>query len=243
MVLDFGIGQGGALDGTPHHRLGAAVDLMGGDELVELGDDRRFGRIVHGGVAVGPVAQHAQAPELLGLGFDPPRGVLAAARAKFGLGDLVLAPPVGPKLLFDLPFDGQAVAVPAWHIVDVVAQSEARADDEILQQLVERVADMDRPVGVGRPIMQNVQRRARRLPGGSRFGIQITPSLQNTRLQLGQAATHGKRRLGKEDGFAIVAGAKFGVVGHQGSSQGHGQGDGPGARRTLERSRRVTPGA
>ena len=55
VVLDLGVGQGRALHRTPHHRLRAAVDLAGGDELHELGDDCSLGREVHGGVAPVPV--------------------------------------------------------------------------------------------------------------------------------------------------------------------------------------------
>ena len=207
MIFDLGVGQRGALHRAPHHRLGAAIELAGGDELVELRDDGRLARIVHGGVAVFPVADHPQAFETGHLDLDPVAGVLAAARAELGAGDLVLAPARSPQLLLDLPFDRQAVAVPAGPIVDVVAEREARADHEVLQRLLQGMADVDRAIGVGRAVVQHEQRRAGRLPGGAHGVVEIDPrpALQDLRFQPRQPRAHGKGRLGEEDGFAVVA--------------------------------------
>src|SRR4030095_6231764 len=58
-------------------------------------------------------------------------------------------------LLLDLPFDRQAMAVPARYVMAVLAQHLLGARDEILQDLVERMADMEGAVGVGRAVMQD----------------------------------------------------------------------------------------
>ena len=52
--------------------------------------DRRFGRVVHGGVAVGEIALHAEAAELLRLHVHPVRGVGAAFGAEIQHRDGVL---------------------------------------------------------------------------------------------------------------------------------------------------------
>ena len=91
VILDLGVGQGRALDRRPHDGLGAAIQLAGVLEPVELGDDGGLGREVHGGVSSRPVGGDAQALELLALDVDPAGGVVAAGLAEFFLGDLVLA--------------------------------------------------------------------------------------------------------------------------------------------------------
>ena len=214
VILDLGVGQGGALDRAPHHRLGAAVELARRHELVELRDDGRFGAIVHGGVAVFPVADHPQALEALPLNVDPVAGVFAAAGAEFGLGDLVLAPTLAAQFLFDLPLDRQAMAVPAGHIVDVVTQQEPRTDHEVLQGLLQGVTDMDRPVRIGRAVMQHEEGRPGPLALSAQGRIEVLrrPLRQDLRLLLRQAGAHGERRLGKEHGLAVVASGL--VVGH-----------------------------
>jgi hypothetical protein len=73
------------------------------------------------------------------------------ARNSIAPGVLVLA--LGAVLLLDLPFDRQAVAVPAGHVVGVVPASAA-SGRHVLQDLVERVADMNVAIRIGRPVMQ-----------------------------------------------------------------------------------------
>ncbi len=104
------------------------------------------------------------------------------------------------------------MAVPAGDVVDVIAEQEAAADDEILQRLVEGVADVDVAVGVGRAVVQDVEGRALGLTLFAQGGIEVAPLLDDRRFLLRQAAAHGEGRLGQEDGFAIVA-AGGGVAG------------------------------
>ena len=191
---------------------------------MELRDDGRLAAIVHGGVAVLPVAQDPQALEAVPLDVDPLAGIGAALLAEFGLGDLVLAAALAAQLLLDLPLDRQAVAVPAGHIVHVVAHGEARADHEVLQGLLQGVADMDGPVGVGRAVVQHEERRAGRLAGlaGGVVEVDLVPPGQDLRLLLRQACAHGEVGLGQKDGLAIVAPRLFGGIGALFSVVGHG---------------------
>ncbi|MNS72395.1 hypothetical protein D3C72_1058060 [compost metagenome] len=220
VILDLGIGQGRALDRRPHDGLGAAIQLARVLELVELGDDGRLGREVHGGVAVVEVAGDAQALELIALHVDPAGGVFTAGLAELRLGHLVLAAALGAELLLDLPLDRQAVAVPAGDVVDVIAQQEARTDHEVLQRLVQGVADVDVAVGVGRAVVQDVERRLLGLTRGAQVAVEVAPGGDDLRLLLRQPAPHGEGRLGQEDGVAIVAASCVGsgVVG----GVGHG---------------------
>ncbi len=160
LVLDLGLGERGLLHHRPHHRLRAAIELAGRGELHHLAGDLRLGRESHGRVGVVPVAVDAEALELLALHVDPVLGEGAAFLAELDhRPDVVLVLALGAVLLLDLPFDRQAVAVPARHIVGIVAEHLLRARDDVLQDLVERVADMDVAVGVGRAVMQDEFRR------------------------------------------------------------------------------------
>ena len=160
LVLDLGFGQRGLLDHRPHHRLGAAIELAGLGELQQLAGDQRLGAEVHREVGIVPVAGDAQALELLALHVDPVRGEVAAFVAELVDRDLVLVLALRAVLLLDLPLDRQAVAVPARHVVGVEALHLARAGDDVLQDLVERVADVDVAVGIGRAVMQHEFRAA-----------------------------------------------------------------------------------
>ena len=161
LVLDLGFCQRGALDHRPHDRLGAAVELAGSGDFQQLTSDTGFGFEIHGLVGLVEIALDAQALELLGLHIDPVLRPVAAflteldhRRRIFQIG-LLLA--LGAVVLFlDLPFDRQAVAIPARNVVGIKATHLERAGDHIFEDLVERVADMDVAIGIGRAVMQHI---------------------------------------------------------------------------------------
>ena len=56
---------------------------------------------------------------------------------------------------FDLVLDGQSVAVPARHVGGVETGQGFGADDDVLENLVQRVTDVDAAVGVRRAVVQH----------------------------------------------------------------------------------------
>ncbi len=52
-------------------------------------------------------------------------------------------------------FDWKPVTIPARHINGIITRHLFGADDDILQDFIQRGADMNIPVGIRRPIMQN----------------------------------------------------------------------------------------
>ena len=155
LVLDLGLGERGLLHHRPHHRLGAAIERAVGGELHQLARDLRLGRKAHRGVGIVPVALDAEALELLALHAEPVLGEGAAFGAEFVDRHRVLVLALGAVLLLDLPLDRQAVAVPARHVVGIVAEHLLRARHHVLEDLVERGADVDVAVGIGRAVMQD----------------------------------------------------------------------------------------
>jgi hypothetical protein len=107
-----------------------------------------------------PITENTQPLELGALHADPVFGELAAFVAEGDDGHLILVLAGGAVLFLDFPFDGQAVAVPAGHVVGVLAQHLLRAVDDVLEDLVERVADVQVAVGVGRAVVQHEARPA-----------------------------------------------------------------------------------
>src|SRR5512132_4613014 len=113
VILDLGFSQCRLLDHRPEHRLGASVERTAEQELAQLADDLRLCGEVHRRVGMRPVADDAEPPELLALHVDPVPGEGAALAAQLKNRYLVLALPLLAVALLDLPFDRQAVAVPA----------------------------------------------------------------------------------------------------------------------------------
>ncbi len=204
-VLDLGLGERGLLHDRPHHRLLAAVQLAGQQELAELAIDPGLGLMRHGGVGMVPVPDHAEALELAALDVDPVLGELAALASELGDRHRILVLAGLAIALLDLPFDRQAVAVPAWDVDGVLAQHLLAAVDHVLQDLVEGGAHVQVAVGVRRPVVEDELRAPRRRVAQPTIDVETLPPLQELGFARRQIGAHRKRRLGQEYCGAIVS--------------------------------------
>ena len=204
MVFDLGLGERGLLDDRPQDRLRALVEPAIDQELADLADDLRLGRIGHRRIGIVPVADDAEPLEVALLHLDPMRREVAAFAAELVDRHAVLRLVLRAVFLLDDPFDRQAVAVPARHIGRVLAEHLLRAVDDVLQDLVQRGAEMDVAIGVGRPVMQDEffapARRLAQPPVQTHF----LPAREDRRLALRQIAAHREIGLGQKNGRTII---------------------------------------
>jgi hypothetical protein len=86
----------------------------------------------------------------------------------------------------------------------ILAQHLLRAVDDVLEDLVERVADMDVAIGIRRAVMQHEFGLA--LGTGAQLAIEVarSPRFQDRRFLLRQIAAHGKVGLRQEDGVLVI---------------------------------------
>ncbi len=213
VILDLGFGERGLLDRRPHHRAEAAIEQLVGDEFEELARDHGFGAIIHRGVGLVPQSHAAQPLELGALHVDPVLGEGAAILAQHVDRHVVLRLAFLAVLFLDLPFDRQAMAVPARNVGRVVAEEAAASDHDVLQHLVEAGARMNLAVGVGRTVMQHEERAALRLFANAAVKVRRLPAREPFGLGFRQAGAHGKFGLGQEQRGAVIArvGRGFGL--------------------------------
>ena len=216
VILHLGLGQRGFLHRRPHHGFRALIQTAVHQQLHELLGNHRLGVVIHRQIGLFPFAGHAQPLEFLALDVDPAFGKTAAFLTEGDGVHVVLVQALRPVLFLDLPFDRQAVAIPARHIAAVLAHHLLRTDDEILEDLVERMADVQMPVGIGRAVMQDKRRSAGFLPQAV-IDADLFPAGKPVGLAAWQVGAHGKIGLGQKDGVAVIDG-RFGRVGaHLGS--------------------------
>src|ERR1043166_708591 len=107
---------------------------------------------------------------------------------------LVLGPAfaaaLGAILLLDLPFDRQAVAVPARHVVGIEAEHLLRARHHVFEDFVERGADVDVAVGIGRPVVKDEAWAAGSGAAQPTIDVEAPPALEQFRLLLGEPGAH-----------------------------------------------------
>ncbi len=210
MIFHLGIGQRGLFHRGPHHRLGAAIELAAFRKLQQFGNDGRFRREVHGEIGFFPITIDAQPLQLAGLHIHPMLGIGAAFGAEFLRRHLVLVLLLGAIGFLDLPFDRQAVAIPAGHIGHILAQQRLGAHHRILQDMVERVADVHVPVRIGGAVVIDEFFPALTRGAQLRIKVRRLPFGQDLRFLLRQAGLHRKVGLGQENGGAIIGRAHDG---------------------------------
>src|SRR5437773_4546532 len=160
----------------------APVEEALGDATPEDTHRLRLVRGIHGEVGTLPVAEDAEPLELRALDGDVAPRVGAAALADLELRELVLS----ADLALHLELDRQPVAVPPRHVGGEAPAHRAVLHNEVLQDLVERVADVDVAVGVRRPVVQDEA-------GTTGVGLeqllvesQLGPAPEDLRLALGE---------------------------------------------------------
>ena len=206
VILDLRLGEAGLLHHRPHDGLRPLVERSVHQKLQQFADSHRLGFVGHGQIGTFPVAEDAEALEPVALHIDPVIGEVAAFLAEFLQRHLVLVLAGLAVFLLDLPFDRQAVAVPARHVVGVEAQHLAGTVDHVLQDLVQRVSGVDVPVRIGRSVMQDELLPPLRAFAQLSPDIHVVPPLQDLRFLLRQAGAHGKVGLRQEDGVLVVLG-------------------------------------
>ncbi|MND95901.1 hypothetical protein D3C80_881680 [compost metagenome] len=183
-VLDFGFGQGRTAIEAPVHRLEALEHEALLDHLGQGADFTGLVGEVHGLVRVVPVTQHTQADELGLLPFDLLGGIGAAQLAGL-IGAQVLA-----VSHFNLVLDRQTVAVPARYVRGIETGQGLGTDNHVLENLVQRMTDVNLAVGIGRAVVQHELRTI--LANFAQLLVQANavPALQNLRFALRQAGLH-----------------------------------------------------
>ncbi len=207
VILYFRFGQRGALHRAPHDRLGAAHQRTAHRHAQEFADDGGFALEFHGEIGIVPLALDAERAELLRLNVYPFLGKGATGRAELVARNIILSAVLAAELFFHLPFDRQAVTVPARQVGRVMAGHLVRAHDDVLDDLVHRRAEMDVPVRVWRAVMQDPRLGAACFRISAQFlvKLEIVPALDPVRLALGQAAAHREFGGGQEQRVAIIA--------------------------------------
>ncbi len=201
LILDLGLGERGAIVHAPVHRLETFIYVAAIQKIDERARDHRFVLRAHGEIRVLPLAENAEADEIGALQVDVLFGVLAALGADLRGGHLRFA---RAQFVVDLDLDGKPMTIPAGDVGRIVALHRFELDDEILEDFVERVAQMDVAVGVGRPVMQHVHGAAGASGANLRVKVLGVPAKQRLWLGLSQIRLHREIGLGKIDSFLYV---------------------------------------
>ena len=186
-VLNLGFRQGGYARGTPVNRFASLVEAISFGKAGKLTSGCRFVIGGHGQIGMLPVTEDAETAEFITLDVDPFFGVGAALFANLGLGHL---PFFLAQFLIDFQLDRQAMAIPAGDVRRIIALHALTFDDDIFEDLVQRMTNVNVAIGIGGAVVQSeVGLLLVRL---AKFAVefQFGPALHDFRFALWQVATH-----------------------------------------------------
>ena len=203
LVLDLGLGERRLARNGPIHRLLGAVDEALLDEAGEAAEDLRLVGRIHGAVFRSPVGEDAEALELAALLLDVGGGEFGAGLADAESVERLL---LGLELLHHLMLDRETVAVPTRHVRRAETAHGLVAEDGVLEELVERGADVHVAVGEGRSVVKDEGR----LAGGPGLNLAIEtvalPVGDPDGLAFGQAGPHREVGDGQVKGILELFG-------------------------------------
>ena len=156
-ILDFRLGKSGLVRRAPEHRLQSLIDASPLYECAELTNDRGLIARIHREIGVLPITQDAEPLKLLTLNHVKFFRIFPAESAD---GRSIERLFLVAEFFEDLMFNRQAMAIPPWHIGHLVARHRLRFDDDVFENLVQRMTDMNSAIGIGRAIMQHIPRPA-----------------------------------------------------------------------------------
>ena len=182
---------------APENRLQTLVDKPLFQEVEKSLDD--FGLILrcHGGVGLVPAPENAQALELRSLQVKILLGVCPAGAADRDGRHLQF---LATQLFVDFDLDWQAVAIPTRHVRGIKASHGLRLDHEVFQAFVERMAKVERSIGVGRAVVQNIAGCIPAHLTDLLIDPFLLPGSQSPRLPLGQIGLHREFSMGQIEG-------------------------------------------
>ena len=200
-VFDFRLGQSRVALLAPMDGLAAAIHLALEVHVAEDLDVAGLEIRDIGEVWMIPVGVDAKALEAVALDADVLRCPLAAQTAQLRLRRFLH--PIGAQGDLDHMLDRLAVAVPTRHVRGEVAALGVAFVHEVLQHLVEGMADVDGAVGVRRAIVQDEGLAVLVLLENLFVDVLLLPLLKPFRLGCRQVASHREIRLREIHGVLV----------------------------------------
>ncbi len=180
---------------APVNGLAATIDLAVKVHLLEDFDVAGLEVGLEREIRMIPIGVDTQALEAIALNVHVLLGPLVAKTAKRGLIDFGHF--LGAELLLDHVLDRLTMAVPTGDIRSIEAALSMAFDNEVLQDLVEGVANVDGAVGIRRTIMQNERLAVLVLLENLPIQVLLFPLGQTLGLPGREVSLHREIGLGK----------------------------------------------
>ena len=184
LIFNFRFSERALAVEAPVDGLEASVDVALFHDEAQRTDFSGFRVVAHGAVRIVPEAENAEALEVGELELRLLHCIGAGERLHLVDGEVL------PVLLFNLHFDRHAVAVPARDVGRAEAFEGLLLDDHVLQDLVDRVTEVNCAVGIGRAVVKNELLRVAACVENALDNLLFIPFANPARFALGEVPSH-----------------------------------------------------
>ena len=158
---------------------------------------------IHGQVGIFPFASDAKPLEFIALDVHPTRCKFTAFLTKFDHRNRIFISTFFAVFFFYFPLNRQTMTIPTRDVARIFAQHLLRAHHHILEDLIERMPNMQIAICIGWPIMKR-KALATRFFAQPVIDANLFPTGQPFRFALWQACTHGELSLRQIEGIFVV---------------------------------------
>ena len=201
-IFDFRLRKRSAAFGAPVNRLEPLINIAFKGHFPKDLDLLGFKFRLQGQIRIIPFAEHAQTLELLTLVIDIGQRILAADFPQLQRGNRRRILHAG--LCTGLQLNRQAMSIPTGHVRRIISRHIVIAHNKVLEDLIERCADMNIAIGIGRAVVQHIQRLSLILFHQAVVQPGALPLPEHLRLTLGQAGTHGEFRYRQVQRVVVI---------------------------------------
>ena len=184
------------------HRLETPVQMSAVNNLGEGTNDIRLKPEVHGQVRIVPVTKHTHAHEIGFLGIHLLARIVATVLPEFTGSHFVAGL---ANLFFNVQLNRQTVTIPPGHIGRIKSRQRLGFDDDVLENLIDRVAHVEVTVCIRGAIVKDELWLP--LPHLANLGIEVhlRPGLQAIGFTLREIRLHRKICLRQiQRGFVVT---------------------------------------
>ncbi len=203
-VLNLSFSKSGMAVLAPMNRLVTTVNHAAIKHSLKDLDISSIVLVIQREIGIIPVAQNTQTAETSLLKLNVLNSKLVAKLTNLSRRGLVKLG--STKLLFYLVLNGLTMAIPTRNIRHLIALHGPVAIDDVLRNLIHRVADMNRAICIRRAVMQNKLLVSLILLQRLLVDLVILPVLKPHGLRLGKAGTHRKTGLWQVHGLLVLVG-------------------------------------
>lgn len=204
MILELRIGKRSEIKERKNKGIREEIKMEGGWEFKKIERNKRLRMEINSGVGVIEVEEDRKEIELIGMENDKVGRELKKLIEELVDRKLVIVFEWGEIFLIDIKLNRKEVEIKERKIVWIVEENMERESDEVFKNIVKRMEDMDIEVGIGREIMEKIEREVIGMLEKIFIEVNLIKEMEKKRIEMRKERENRKISMRKIKSFGII---------------------------------------